>query len=132
VAPLSFASLRCGARAIGHALWHVEWADNVNKRPIGVVEFRRTENRSSRQPIQQFSDFEEEVCRSVARSAPLACEHWEVRESKDCILFLLWHAVSAPPFWPFSCHVSVQQQGTHAEEEQEESDVGFGGHEVKL
>ena len=73
-----------------------EWADNVNKRPIGVVEFRRTENLSSRQPIQQFSDFEEEVCSTVGCSAPLPCERGVFRLSKDCIFFLLVPAVCAP------------------------------------
>ena len=40
--------------------------DSMNKRPIGVIEFRRNEKIGANQPIVSFSDFEEELSSQIS------------------------------------------------------------------
>jgi len=61
--------------------------DNVNKTPIGVLEFRRNEKIGSNQPIQNFSDFEEELAYQISLLIVHSMVHhsktWSVKEAAD-------------------------------------------------
>jgi hypothetical protein len=61
--------------------------DNVNKRPVGVIEFRRAEKIGSNQPIEQFTDFDMELAYQVSILIVHSMVHhsktWSVKETAD-------------------------------------------------
>ena len=65
--------------------------DNVSNRAIGVVEFRRAQQVSSPDPppIQQFSDFEEELANQIAALCVHSMVHhsktWSVKQAAEAL-----------------------------------------------